>query len=75
MVNGLNSGVSTVCLVRSSGEGSSEKNCGWWLKFQQPEQKSSSESSEWCLSATGGKSGPLKVIGQFSHDGIGSTLH
>ena len=42
--------------------------------FRQSEQKSSSESSEQCLSVDDVvtcKSGPLNVIGQFSHDGIG----
>ena len=34
----------------SPGEGSSEKNCCWQLTFRQPERRSSSESSEQCLS-------------------------
>ena len=30
------------------GEGNSVKNCCWWLTFWQPEQKQSSEWSEYC---------------------------
>ena len=39
------------------------------LMFQQPEQKSSSESSEQCCSRWCYESGPLKMIGWFSNDG------
>ena len=35
------------------GEDSPEKNCCWWLTFQQPVRMSSSESSEKCLSVDG----------------------
>ena len=49
------------------GECSSEKNCCWRLTFRQPERKSSSESSEWCLSVDVVMSGPLRTIGQLSH--------
>ena len=51
------------------GESSSERNCCWLLTFRQPMQKSSSESSEKLWSVD--KSGPLKLIGQFSGDAIG----
>ena len=32
-------------IVNRPGEGSSEKNCCWWLMYKEPEQKKSSESS------------------------------
>ena len=46
IVNGLNPGVSKDLVVWSSTKSSSEKICCWWLTFQQPVRKLSSESSE-----------------------------
>ena len=46
IVNGMNPTVSVVGIAWSSGEGSSEKNCCWWLTFRQPQRTSSLELGE-----------------------------